>query len=110
MTQILFNKSVFSKDDFNKVIDTRFKQLVGVQPSQDNMTLDDFFQMYEDLFFEIPKEGDIQSHRYILNRTADYLGVKISEENDIQALLDEITSLRGELLDANKTLLDLTKK
>jgi cysteine desulfurase/selenocysteine lyase len=29
---------------------------------------------------------------------------------DVQALLDEITSLRTELLDANKTLLDLTKK
>jgi hypothetical protein len=110
MTQISFDKSVFSKDDFNKVIDTRFKQLIGIQPSESNITLDDFFQIYEDLFFEIPKEGDIQSHRYILNRTADYLGVKISEENDIQALLDEITSLRGELLDANKTLLDLTKK
>jgi hypothetical protein len=109
MTQISFSKNIFSKEDFNKVIDTRFKQLVGVQPAQENITLDDFFQMYEDLFFEIPKEGDIQSHRYILNKTADYLGVKLSEENDIQALLDEITSLRSELLSTNKTLLDLNK-
>jgi hypothetical protein len=110
MADISFDKNIFSKDNFNKVIDTRFKQLVGIQPSESNITLDDFFQMYEDLFFEIPKEGDIQSHRYILNKTADYLGVKISEENDIQALLDEITLLRGELLDANKILLDLNKK
>jgi hypothetical protein len=110
VANISFDKNIFSKDDFNKVVDTRFKQFIGIQVAESNITLDDFFQMYEDLFFEIPKEGDIQSHRYILNKTADYLGVKISEENDIQALLDEITTLRGELLDANKTLLDLTKK
>ena len=109
MTQISFSKNIFSKEDFNKVIDTRFKQLVGVQPAQENITLDDFFQMYEDLFFEIPKEGDIQSHRYILNKTADYLGVKLSEENDIQALLDEITSLRQQLVDTQQIITDYTK-
>ena len=52
----------------------------------------------------------IESHKYILNKTAEYLGIKLSEENDIQALLNEITTLRSELLDANKTLLDLNKK
>ena len=50
------------------------------------------------------------NQKYILNKTAEYLGIKLSEENDIQALLNEITTLRSELLDANKTLLDLNKK
>jgi hypothetical protein len=110
MADISFDKRIISKDNFNKIVDTRFKQFIGPQIVESQITLDDFFQMYDDLFFEIPKEDDIQSHRYILNKTADYLGVKISNESDIQALLDEVTSLRGELLDANKTLLDLTKK
>ena len=110
MTQISFDKNVFGKNNFEKVVDTRFKQLVGTQQSQGDITLSDFFQIYEDLFFQIPKEGDIESHKYILNKTAEYLGIKLSEENDIQALLNEITTLRSELLDANKTLLDLNKK
>ena len=100
----------FGKNNFEKVVDTRFKQLLGTQQSQGDITLSDFFQIYEDLFFQIPKEGDIESHKYILNKTAEYLGIKLSEENDIQALLNEITTLRSELLDANKTLLDLNKK
>ena len=110
MTQISFDRNVFGKNNFEKVVDTRFKQLVGTQQSPGDITLSDFFQIYEDLFFQIPKEGDIESHKYILNKTAEYLGIKLSEENDVQALLNEITTLRSELLDANKTLLDLNKK
>jgi hypothetical protein len=77
---------------------------------EDTFTLDDFFQLYNEIFLQIPKEGDADSHRYILNKEAEYLGININEQTDIQILLDEITSLRNELLDANKTLLDLTKK
>ena len=109
MTQISFNKNVFNKNNFEKIVDINFNQLSKTTPNT-TFTLTDFFQLYENLFENIPKEGDIQSHRYILNKTADYLGVNINETTDIQALLDEITSLRNELLDTNKTLLDLNKK
>ncbi len=111
MAQISLDKNVFNKSDFEKLVDTKFKQLInsGVN-AEDTFTIDDFFQLYDEIFNQIPKEGDIDSHRYILNREAEYLGVPINDGLNIQALLDEITSLRGELLDANKTLLDLTKK
>ena len=110
MSEIIkLDKKIFIKGDFEKVIDTEFKQLLRTTPPT-TFTLVDFFQLYENLFESIPKEGDIQSHRYILNKTADYLGVNINETTDIQALLNEITTLRSELLDANKTLLDLNKK
>jgi hypothetical protein len=106
---IRLDKQIFSKGDFEKVVDKSFKQLI--KPTTETaFTLSDFFELYDNLFFEIPKEGDLDSHRFILNRTAEYLGVNISEDIDIQALLNEITSLRQELLDANKTLLDLNKK
>ena len=111
MTQISLDKSIFNKKDFEKLVDTKFKQLIneGVNV-EDTFTLDDFFQLYDELFFQIPKEGDIDSHRYILNKEAEYLGVNINDQTNIQALLDEITSLRQELLGANKTLSDLNKK
>jgi hypothetical protein len=55
------------------------------------------------LFYQIPKEGEVNSHRFILEREAEYLGVIIDQE-DIQALLDEITSLRQQVLDTQTTL------
>jgi hypothetical protein len=111
MTQISLDKSIFNKKDFEKLVDTKFKQLINEDVNvEDTFTLDDFFQLYDELFFQIPKEGDIDSHRYILNKEAEYLGVSINDQTNIQALLDEITSLRQELLGANKTLSDLNKK
>ena len=106
---IKLDKQIFSKGDFEKVVDKSFKQLVK-PATETTFTLSDFFELYDNLFLEIPKEGEIESHRFILNRTAEYLGVNVNDDIDIQALLDEITSLRTELLDANKTLLDLNKK
>jgi hypothetical protein len=111
MTQISLDKNIFNKNDFEKLINTKFTQLINDNVNiEETFNLDDFFQLYEELFYQIPKEGDIDSHRYILNKEAEYLGVNINDQVNIQALLDEITSLRQELLDANKTLLDLNKK
>lgn len=106
---IKLDKQIFIKGDFEKVIDKNFKQL-GKLPVQNAFTLSDFFELYNNLFFEIPKEGTLNSHRFILIKTAEYLGANIGEDIDIKVLLDEITSLRQELLDSNKILLDLNKK
>jgi hypothetical protein len=112
MSEIIdLGKTTFSRKNFEKVVDNRFKQLLNNQAVvEDVFTIDDFFQLYEDLFFQIPKEGDAQSHRFILNQTAEYLGISLNDGTDIQALLDEITTLRSELLTVNQTLADSVKK
>jgi hypothetical protein len=109
MSQIPIQKTVFNKDDFNKVVDTQFSQLINNQQIEEtpSFTLDDFFQLFEDLFDQIPREGDINSHQYILQKEADYLGVQINQD-DLQALLDEITSLRQEVLDSQTIINELT--
>ena len=107
MTQISLDKSIFNKKEFEKLVDTKFKQLINEDVNvEDTFTLDDFFQLYDELFYQIEKEGDVNSHRYILQREADYLGVSISQD-DIQALLNEITSLRQQVLEAQTTINDL---
>jgi hypothetical protein len=112
MAQISFDKSVFNKGDFNKLVNRNFSQLINNLDNQEaiSFTLEDFFQLYENLFIQIPKEGDIDSHRYMLNRAAEYLGIKLADETDIQALLNEITILRNDLLASNKTLAELNKR
>jgi hypothetical protein len=109
MSQIPIQRTVFDKDQFTKVVDTNFSQLINTQSAEEqpSFTLDDFFQLYDDLFNQIPIEGDINSHQYILQREADYLGVQINKD-DLQALLDEITSLRQEVLDSQTIINDLT--
>ena len=111
MSQIPVQKTVFNKDDYGRVINTQFSQLLNQGATEDTLsfTVDDFFQLYEDLFYQIPKEGDTNSHKYILQKEADYLGISISQD-DVQALLNEITSLRQEVLGAQQTINDLTKK
>jgi hypothetical protein len=110
MSQIPVQKTVFNKDTYSRVIDTQFHQLINQGVNEiPSFTVDDFFQLYEDLFYQIPREGDINSHQYILQKEADYLGVNISQD-DIQALLNEITTLRQQVLDTQQTINDLTKK
>jgi hypothetical protein len=110
MSQIPVQKTVFDKYSFSKVVDTQFHQLLN-QGVEENLsfTVDDFFTLYDQVFYQIPKEGDINSHQYILQREANYLGISINQD-DIQALLDEITSLRQQVLDAQTTINELTKK
>jgi hypothetical protein len=109
MSQIPIEKQVFDKNSFNRVVNTQFNQLLNNQPINETpvVTVDDFFILYDQLFYQIPKEGDINSHRFILQKEADYLGVIINQD-DIQVLLDEITSLRQQVLDTQSIIKDLT--
>jgi hypothetical protein len=108
MSRINIQKQVFDKNIYPKVIDTEFSQLINNQSIEEEptFTIDDFFELYEQLFYQIPKEGEINSHQYILEKTADYLGVNINQDN-VQALLDEITNLRQQILDSQSTLTEI---
>jgi len=91
---------VYDKDRFSKVVNTQFVEFAPPEPTAPEVTVEEFFRLYEELFFEIPREGDINSHRYILNREAEFLGVTLADDINIQALLQEITDLRQQLLEA----------
>jgi hypothetical protein len=110
MNTIPIEKQVFNKSDFSRVIDTNFNQLINNQSVSDNptFTIDDFFELYEQLFYQIPKEGDTNSHTYIIEKEAEYLGLTINQD-DVQALLEEITTLRQQLLDTQTSLDEINK-
>tara|TARA_R110000803_G_scaffold195_4_gene724 strand:- start:175 stop:588 length:414 start_codon:yes stop_codon:yes gene_type:complete len=101
MSRINLNKNVFNKSDFLKTINTSFTQLVPPTPVEvPVMNVDEFFTEYDRLFYEIPKEGATNSHTYLVETSGEYINYeRINAE--IQALLDEIASLRQELLDLN---------
>lgn len=104
--KINLNKNVFAKDKFHNAVDTSFNQLVpNPQIEESTFTVEDFFVEYENLFYLIPKEGEANSHRYLIERSREYVDFDLINA-EIQALLDEIADLRQELLDANKQIID----
>jgi hypothetical protein len=105
MANYPLNRVVFNKDAYEKTIDTSFSQVTPpAPPVEDTMTVEEFFNMYNALFYDIPVEGDINSHAYLVRTSGDYIGTEAISE-DVQILLDEITSLREQLLAANQQIL-----
>tara|TARA_R110000803_G_scaffold37445_1_gene80658 strand:+ start:767 stop:1114 length:348 start_codon:yes stop_codon:yes gene_type:complete len=103
--EIRIQKKVYDQKTFNRVIDRSFKTFV--QPVDPVLvpTVDDFFQLYDSLYYEIPIEGDVNSHKFLVQRSSELINFE-KDTTDIQPLLDEITILREQVLDLNAQLLE----
>lgn len=106
--ELNLSKQVYGTATYTKVIDTQFRQLVTpVEPEEEPVTVDRFFELYEQLFFEIPVTGEVNSHEYLVRRSGEYIGGEVLSDNE-RALIDEINSLRQQLLEANKSIVDIS--
>ena len=105
---VTLQKQVYDKNQYQKVIDTSFTQLVQ-PPTQDTgsalPSVDQFFDFYNQLFFDIPKFGETNSHEYLIKTSTEYIGASSVVSDELQALIDEITELRQENLDLQQQLL-----
>ena len=100
-------KEVYGETTYKNVINTQFTQLYTPdEPVQEDITVDEFFRNYDDLFFDIPIKGEINSHEYLVQKSSAYIGGSVLTDNE-KALIDEINSLRQQLLQANKNLVDI---
>ncbi len=106
--QIKLTKQVYDKNQYQKVIDTSFTQLVQPTTSTTGSNLpsvNEFFDYYNQLFFDIPKFGEVNSHEYLIKTSQEYIGASNIINDEIQALIDEVTELRQENLDLQQQLL-----
>lgn len=111
MAEINLNKKVYARNQYEKVINTKFSQL-ATSPSlttpvtTPTITVDEFFQNYQQIFFQIPKLGATNSHEYLVKTSSEYIGAtKINDE--LQALIDEINLLQQQNLELNQQIIDL---
>jgi hypothetical protein len=106
---IKFNKIFYSKDDYSKVINTSFTQL-GIQTPQQEIqqqpSIEEFFDLYNTLFYTIPEFGNSNSHEFLIKKSSEYINFSSNME-EIVLLQEEIAQLRIDLLDSQKQVIQL---
>ena len=98
--RIDLKKTIYTKTQYSKVINTKFSELGATSVNEDlvgesNVAL--FFEQYNTLFYEIPAEGDTNSHEFLVKTSGEYINFEANLE-EIEALRTEITELRKEVL------------
>lgn len=99
MKEINLNKQVFEKQAFDNTIDTSFSELTTstqLVTASSTPTIDQFFQDYQTLFYNIPKFGDTNSHEYLVINSQAYIGTVGGNDDLVEALIAEVTELRNE--------------
>jgi len=103
-------RQVFDKAKFNETVNTNFTQLKSELDPQffdlSLATLDDFWSLYEKFFYDIPKDGDINSHLYLVKTSGEYIDYTPQKE-EIEALLEEIAELRTENLEVRQEIAEV---
>ena len=105
--QINLTRNSFSKTQYPKVIDTEFSQLIpqDTEPiAVQDVSVDEFFLLYDKLFFDIPQRGN-NSHETLITTSTEYIGYN-PLTTEIEALQQEITELRRQLLDERGSALN----
>ncbi len=107
---INLKRQVFDKAKFNETVNTNFTQLKSELDPQffdlSLATLDDFWSLYEKFFYDIPKDGDINSHLYLVKTSGEYINYTPQKE-EIEALLEEIAELRTENLEVRQEIAEV---
>lgn len=107
MANYTLNRTVFKKEAYENAIDTSFAQVSSpTPPLEDTITIEEFFNLYDILFYDIPTTGEVNSHTYIAQTSGDYVNFDQTNE-EVQALLDEITELRKQNLELNQQVINL---
>lgn len=98
-------KTVLDRQSGQRVISKEFTTFT--QPVEDiEGSIEDFFAEYERLFFDIPTEGEVQSHQALVRRSSEYSGFEKDTE-EVDSLLEELEALRQQNLELEQTIVDL---
>lgn len=103
---IRIQKTVLNKEEFDKVIDSSFSSFVDPIAEVDTDTVEELFRLYGKLYYEIPIEGETNSHTYLLKESSKLVNLE-KDLTDVQPLLDEISDLRERLLSVNQEMVEL---
>ena len=100
---ITLNREIYSRKGFNQTVGVDFEEF---SKKEDTFSVTQFFQLYNALFFDIPRIG-VESHNAIKRRSSEFIR-GFSADNDpkddtIDNLNNKVLELEQQLLLANQT-------
>lgn len=100
---ITLNREIYSRKGFNQTVGVDFEEF---SKKEDTFSVTQFFQLYNALFFDIPRIG-VESHNTIKRRSSEFIR-GYSADNDpkddtIDGLNNKVLELEQQLLLANQT-------
>ena len=91
---IIIEKRLYGNRSFSRLADREFSELFQEQ----KIDLKKFFEEYDKLFYEIPKQGEIHSHNFIVGKSTEYIENYIDPKDEIIDNLEEqVQTLEEEL-------------
>lgn len=106
--KITLNKTVYDREAFDSTINNSFQEVATPPtPAEQSITVSEFFENYQQIFYNIPAEGSTNSHAYIAETSGQYAGVN-ELESIIEPLIQEIDNLRASNLELEQRLADLS--
>lgn len=85
------NKKTYNKEQLTQIINTEFEEFFSIN----TFTIDQFFNIYDELYYTIPIEGS-NSHTTLIERSNDMLENDIFE-NERNSLLSKIEDLEDRI-------------
>lgn len=109
-TKVDLVKQVRGLNTYKKVINSSFTELVPPPPpvTAPSITVGQFFNYYTQLFYTIPANGFTESHEYLVKTSQEYIGGTVLDAEKL-ALIEEINSLRQQILDLSNAYLNINK-
>jgi hypothetical protein len=104
--KIDIRKTVLERAKYELLVDRTFRTFTTEAEPTITESVLDFFEKYETLYGDIPVQGTVNSHEYLVRRSSEVVNIEPNLE-DIQPLLDEIAQLREQLLQANTRIFEL---
>ena len=107
-TKVDLVKQVRGLNTYKKVIKSSFTELVPPPPpvTEPNITVGQFFNYYDQLFYTIPANGFTESHEYLVRTSQEYIGGAVLDAEK-HALIEASTSLRQQILDLSNAYLNI---
>lgn len=101
--QVQIQKTIYSREQFENVVNTSFTELVppsaSLAPVTPDMNVSDFFNQYNTIFFDIPPSGSEESHLGLATRSLEYLGLSLEDlQSEIDILRQENAELKNQII------------
>ena len=92
-------KIVYGKNSFSEKVNKEFNEFMS---KRKDISIEEFFEHYEQMFYDIPKDGT-NSHKSIVEQSTDYIGDFLDDrDTEIIQLTRKVVELEQKLAEAEE--------